>query len=109
MNAVTIPEITVRTTNDGDGYSHDVIAVTAEAPGQALTNLKTAARALAAELAGSAGVKAGRDSGWGLEVIDVRVVAGPADGESGWCAYGTLRSTGMSPLIPDDVPWHGRR
>jgi len=40
-----------------------------------------------------------------LEVIDVRLAPGPDGGEdNGWLAYGTLRTTGLSPLIPKDEP-----
>lgn len=68
---------------------------------------------MAADLAGTQRERAEEDAaaaGWGLELVDVRLVPGPADdGSVGWCAYGTLRSTGLSPLIPDDVAWYDRR
>jgi hypothetical protein len=39
------------------------------------------------------------------EVIDVRLAHGPGGSEDdGWLAYGTLRTTGLSPLIPEDEP-----
>jgi hypothetical protein len=47
-----------------------------------------------------------QENAWGLEVIDVRLVPGPAEGgANGWCAFGTLRSAGLSPLVPPDSPW----
>jgi hypothetical protein len=46
---------------------------------------------------------------WGLEVIDVRLTHGPGSTESGgWLAYGTLRTTGLSPLIPQDEAMRGQ-
>jgi hypothetical protein len=92
MSSITIPEIATRISGDGAGYSHDVVAVTSAVPALALRELKAAARALATELAealdDSVAGRAG-DSGWGLELVDVRLVPGPAEnGAEGWCAYG---------------------
>lgn len=42
-------------------------------------------------------------------LINVRLMHGPADSQNdGWLAYGTLRTTGLSPLSPADEPFHGQ-
>ena len=113
MASITIPEISVRTTSKGTAYSHGVAAATGTTPSRALSQLAATAGVMATDLADNLPERAQEDaaaSTWGLELVDVRLVPGPTDdGSAGWCAYGTLRSTGVSPLIPDDVPWHDRR
>jgi hypothetical protein len=113
MASITIPEITARTTTDGTAYSHGVVAATGRTPADALGELDAVAHTTATGLADAlpdCPADDARPGAWGLELVDVRLVPGPADGDTdGWCAYGTLRSTGLSPLIPEDIVWHDRR
>jgi hypothetical protein len=82
MASITIPEISVRTTCEGTAYSHGVAAATGTTPSRALSQLGTAAGVMAADLAGNLPDRAEEDaaaSGWGLELVDVRLVPGPTD------------------------------
>ena len=106
MANATIPDPIIRTTSDGDGFTHGLVTGTGPAPDAALAGLEREARRLVEGMAGQlpADAEAGR---WGVEVIDVRLTPGPADaGQPGWLAYGTLRTTGLSPMAAD--PWRDR-
>lgn len=81
MASITIPEITARTTTDGTAHSHGVVAATGRTPADALDELDAAARAssLAEALPDGSADNAGPGA-WGLELVNVRLVPGPADG-----------------------------
>jgi hypothetical protein len=106
-----IPDITVRTTTDGAGYPLGVATGTGATAAEALDALRHDATEIAEKQAydlGSSADGSGVDDSWGLEVVDVRFAHGPTDDhEDGWLAFGTLCTTGVSPLIPPEAPYRG--
>jgi hypothetical protein len=113
MARITIPAVTLRTTSDGTGYPLGVAAGTGPTAPLALAALSREAASMAEMAAGpfndDADARYIEDGSGGLEVIDVRLMHGPADSQNdGWLAYGTLRTTGLSPLSPADEPFHGQ-
>jgi hypothetical protein len=103
MARISLPEVTTRTTSDGAGYPHGIAAATDDDPVGALAGLAAEARRIIGELieaADPAGIDMLEPGDWGVEVVDVRLVAAPdADQRPAWTAYGTLRTTGLSPLM----------
>jgi hypothetical protein len=101
MARVSIPEVTVTTTADGAGYAHGVVVGVGDDPVGAVAALAAEAKAMIAEWVRAAGLRQADVSGpdeWGIEVVDVRLVPGVnIDVQSAWTAYGTLRTTGLSP------------
>jgi hypothetical protein len=105
MARTTVPLVTIRTTSDGGGYPHGVVAGMGTSPFQALADLKKRAQAAAEQI-----VAASADAGsvdrelepeepeddlppvsLDFEVVGVLLGSGLLeDGYPGWCAYGTL-------------------
>lgn len=84
MPSITVPEITARTTTDGTAHSHGVVAATGRTPADALDELDAAAHARASSLAEALPDGSADNAGpgaWGLELVNVRLVPGPADGD----------------------------
>jgi hypothetical protein len=108
MAAITIPNVMLRTTIDGTGYKLGVAAGSGPTAPLALAALNREATTMAqaaADPLDDAAVSYIQDGTWGLEVIDLRLTHGPGPREDdGWLAYGTLRTTGLSPFIPADEP-----
>jgi hypothetical protein len=97
MPKIDIPAITARTTSDGAGRVHGVVAGSAPGPEQALDELRARAQAqaarMAAELQATRGMVPGADLQWQFDIVDVRLASGPMEsGQAGWTAYGTLTS-----------------
>lgn len=94
MTDVTIPDIVLRTTSDGEAFAHGLAIGTGGDVDQAVNALADEARRQAEEITR----ERGDDPARYFEVADVRLAA-DAGGESGerWAAYGTLRSTHLRP------------
>lgn len=107
MSHITIPRLVIRTTSDGAGHVWGVVAETGLTAREALASLGRSARARADEIAAAVHQPedAQPDVTWSFEVIDVRMVAGPADGEA-WLAVGTLTSDGAHPW--DNSYWRDK-
>jgi hypothetical protein len=118
MPNITIPDITIRTTSDGEGYVHGLAHGTGSSATAAIWALAASARRQAQIMAVAALAQAaaphgdeavefryGEDTLWRFEVIDVRLVAG-SEGDEAWCAIGTLRSEGARPGAASY--WQGR-
>jgi hypothetical protein len=100
MARITVPPVTIRTTSDGRGRPHLVIAGIAVNPSLALSVLQERAQSAAEDIAaGHEGQAHGDSEKWLFEVVDVRLEAGPMpDGSrDGWTAYGTLATNGAPP------------
>jgi hypothetical protein len=106
MARISLPEVTIRTTTDGDGYSHGIAVGVNHDPAGALAELAAEARKMITEMVSAADVAEHDVFGpedWDIEVVDVRLVPGPeagAEADQTWTAYGTLRTTRLSPLRP---------
>jgi hypothetical protein len=111
MARITIPDITVRTTSDGTGYPLGVVTGSGATAALALDALHRDASVMAeaqARLLETSAASLVDEGSWGVEVIDVRFAHGPTGHQDdGWLAFGTLRTTGLSPLIPPDLPYRG--
>ena len=110
MAPVTVPPVTIGTTSDGTGYPHGLVTGTAATPELAVADLTRAARMTVGQLLASLpeDVNYAGTDGWAVEVIDTRLTTGPTPGlDRGWVAYGTLRTAGLSPLIPPEQPFRG--
>jgi hypothetical protein len=124
MPLITVPAVTIRTTNDSKGHPQGIATGTGLNPDLALAALQQAAQSRAEEQAAryeppdglpAAGHPASRSltgvesaagdypvaagpQEWRFEVIDLRLVGGVLDrGAAGWVAYGTLISDGEHP------------
>jgi hypothetical protein len=124
MPLITVPAVTIRTTNDTKGHPQGVATGTGLNPDLALAALRQAAQIRAEEEAAryeppdglpAAGPPASRSltgaelapddyrtaaspQEWRFEVIDLRLAGGVLDrGAAGWVAYGTLISDGEHP------------
>lgn len=105
MARKSIPEILIRTTSDGDGYPHGIAVGLGYDPAGALADLVAAAKRLVVDAIRGAKPRQADMFGpddWGIDVVDVRLVSGDPSAPSAWIAYGTLRTTGLSPLMPQD-------
>jgi hypothetical protein len=103
------PVVTIRTTSDGGGYPHGVVAGMGTSPFLALEDLKKRARAAADQiLAAEDEITDGADpraASRDFEVAGVLLTSGLLeDGYPGWCAYGTLREAGPG----SDYDWPQR-
>ena len=122
MPNITIPDITIRTTSDGEGYVHGLVVGTGSSVDAAIIELAAEARRQAEEARELAELPAGRtapdgdeavefgyssseETPWRFEVVDVHMVAGSEAAEA-WCAIGTLRSEGARPGAASY--WQGR-
>jgi hypothetical protein len=80
MPEISVQGVTVRTTSDGAGHPHMVVAGSAAAPEDALADLAGAAEAaagrVAQELSGRRENHDRPDAEWRFEVVDVRMIAG---------------------------------
>jgi len=117
MTDVTIPDITLRTTSDGQAFAHGLAIGTGASVDQAVNALADEAQRQAQEIERERleARRASRTGGRGLpvpaaqhdgakperwyEVADVRLACDPADAArtERWVAYGTLRSTRQRP------------
>lgn len=91
--------MTIRTTSDGGGHPHGVVAGMGTSPFLALEDLRKRAQATAERIVAADGeVTDGEDppsGGLDFEVAGVLLTSGLLeDGYPGWCAYGTLRKPG---------------
>jgi hypothetical protein len=79
MSRVTIHDPTIRTTSDGAGHVHGIVAGTGLTVPEAFDVLAANAQARAEELASDfqGPEHTDPDTSWRFEVIDVRLVAGP--------------------------------
>jgi hypothetical protein len=104
MARISIPEVLIRTTSGGDGYAHGIAVGAGDDPGGALSELAADAKAMIADLARRLRVRAAdvaAPGDWGIEVADVRLVPGvDLSIQAAWTAYGTVRTTGISPIGP---------
>lgn len=102
---ITVPPVMIRTTSDG------IATGAGPTPDDALSELTDLARPslerMTAQAVGDDADTAATAT-WGIEVVDVRLAAG-LNGmqEPGWIAYGTVRTTGLSPLAQGDS-WRAR-
>lgn len=109
MARITVPPVTIRTTSDGAGHVHGIVAGTGLTVPEAFADLAGNARAQAGELASDVQPPghADPDTVWRFEVVGVRLVAGPPEsGRESWVAYGTLTSHGSHPW--DENYWRDR-
>jgi len=92
----------IRTTSGGDGFPHGIAVGEGDDPAGALHDLVAVAGEMVTDLIRRAHLRQADmfdPDDWGIEVIDVRLVPGPdASAHHAWTAYGTLRTTGLSPL-----------
>ena len=105
MARKSIPEVVIRTTSDGDGYPHGIAVGVGYDPAGALADLGAAAERLVMEAIGGTRLRLADMPGpddWGIEVVDVRLLSADPSAPYAWTAYGTLRTTGLSPLMPQD-------
>jgi hypothetical protein len=105
MARFSIPAVMVTTTADGAGYVHGVAVGIGDDPDGAIAALAAEAKRMIAEWIKSARLRQADVLGpddWGIEVVDLRLVPGiDMEIHSPWTAYGTLRTTGLSPLAAD--------
>jgi hypothetical protein len=106
MTRQSLPEVSIRTTSDGDGYPHGIAVGAGDDPTAALDAVAVVAKDTIAGLIRRLGLRDadmfGADD-WGIEVIDVRLVPGTdPDAHAAWTAYGTVCTTGLSPVAPED-------
>lgn len=99
MTRATGPVVTIRTTTDGGGYPHGVVAGMGTSPFLALEDLKKRAQATAERIVAAEGEATDgadpRSGSLDFEVAGVLLTSGLLeDGYPGWCAYGTLRTLG---------------
>jgi hypothetical protein len=109
MSRVTIHDPIIRTTCDGAGHVHGIVAGTGLTVPEALDGLAANAKHRAEELASDfqEPEHTDPDTSWRFEVIDVRLVAGPPEsGRESWVAYGMLTSHGSHPW--DENYWRDR-
>ena len=100
MSEVNIHDPIIRTTSDGAGHVHGIVAGTGLTVPEAFDVLTANAKHRAEELASNfqGPEHTDPDTSWRFEVIDVRLVAGPPEsGRESWVAYGTLTSHGSHP------------
>jgi hypothetical protein len=103
MRKVPVPSAFVRTTSGGDGRDHLIVLAEDHSADGALARLAEEAREIVAGWLKELGRKRSTiydTEEWRIEVVDARLVYCPdaGMGAASWVAYGTLRTTGVSPF-----------